>query len=151
MNLPARYCFDTSGFLDGWTRYYAIRRFPTLWTRVAELFTGGRAVWPEEVWAEIREADLIAWLAGFRYCEVASAAVWTEARRVQQAYNPQQYKAGINGADSFVIAVAKTQGLTIISGEVRSNGLPKIPNICDREGIDVIKFTELLDREGWTF
>jgi hypothetical protein len=29
--------------------------------------------------------------------------------------------------------------------------LPKIPNICDTEGIDVITFTELLDREGWTF
>jgi hypothetical protein len=118
---------------------------------VADLFSNGRACWSEEVWTEIRDADLRTWLTPYRQCEVASATVWTEARRIQQLYNPTQHKSGIDGADPFVIAVAKTQGLIVVSGEVRSTGLPKIPNICDTEGIDFITFTELLDREGWTF
>jgi hypothetical protein len=89
-----------------------------------------RACWSEEVWIEIRDADLRTWLTPYRQCEVASATVWTEAQRIQRHYNPTQHKSGIDGADPFVIAVAKAQSLIVVSGEVRSSGLPVTVQTC---------------------
>ena len=151
MSSAPSYCFDTSGLLDGWSRYYSIRRFPTLWNHVAALFDTGRGFWPEEVWNEIHDDDLRQWLAPLRRCEIASAVVWSEAQRIQQAHNRELNKSGITGADSFVIATAKIDELVVVSGEVWSNGLPKIPNVCAREGIECLNFVALLDRENWTF
>ncbi len=148
---PVRYCFDTSGLLDGWVRYYPIKNFPSLWDRVANLFTSGRAYWPEEVLGEIRDADLLTWLDQFSYCQMTTASVWADAQRIQQQYNPNLTRSSITGADSFLIASAIRGSLCIITGEVHSNGPPKIPNVCMSEGIDSANFTSLIDREGWAF
>jgi hypothetical protein len=55
---PPRYCIDTSAWLDGWTRYYPITTFPSLWDKIEALIVDGRILWAEEVAHEILDQDL---------------------------------------------------------------------------------------------
>ena len=51
-----------------------------------------------------------------------------------------------NGADPFVIALAKLKNCTLVSDETRAgNGQPvKIPNVCEAYGVRLIKFVDFL-------
>jgi len=58
--------------------------------------------------------------------------------------------------DLSIIALAKTLGLPVISSEKKlqtaqdSKKRQKIPDICDREGVEHMSFNELLRKEGIT-
>ncbi len=51
-----------------------------------------------------------------------------------------------NGADPFVIALAKLKKCTLVSDETRAgDGQPvKIPNVCEAYGVRLIKFVDFL-------
>ncbi len=60
---------------------------------------------------------------------------------------------GRDRADPFVIAVAARKNAVVVTGE-GSDGTadrPKIPYVCSEMGIDCIRFTDLIKREGWSF
>jgi hypothetical protein len=56
-------------------------------------------------------------------------------------------------ADPFVIALAETQGLTVVAEEVWSGNpnKPKIPNVCTARGIQCVKLLGLMTDFVWTF
>ena len=68
--------------------------------------------------------------------------------------NPSKPHKGINGADPFVIAMAKSEGphCTVIADE-HSGSLEnrKISFVCQAEGVPCITFQYLMLAEGWQF
>ena len=52
------YCFDTSAFLDGWSRYYPPEVFHSLWEdNMNDLVGDGRIISSIEVLNELEEKD----------------------------------------------------------------------------------------------
>ena len=61
---------------------------------------------------------------------------------------------GINGADPFVIAMAKAGGPHWIVVSDEHPGSPdnrKIPFVCNHEKVDCITFRDMMLAEGWQF
>ena len=149
-DLP-RYCLDTSAWLDGWNRYYPIETFPSVWDRVQSLVEAGRIFWAEEVAIEILDKDLKIWLAPHASAVVETAIIWESAQAIQRSFNADLHVKGIYGADSFVIAAAQFRSLVVVTGEKRSTGRPKIPDVCDQIRIQHLSFLKMLQQEGWRF
>ncbi len=51
------YCFDTSAFIECWTRPYPQDVFPGLWDKLGDLAAHGAIVSPDEVQVEIGRQD----------------------------------------------------------------------------------------------
>ena len=151
MDDPPRYCIDTSAWLDGWTRYYPIATFPSLWDRIEALILSGRILWAEEVAHEILDRDLKDWLNPHAAAVIETATIWHPAQTILQRFNPDLHQRGIGGADPFVIAAAEAHSLLVVTGEKSSAGRPKIPDVCDSLSIQHSSFLRMLQREGWQF
>ena len=83
------------------------------------------------------------------------AAVQRIVRSLMAAHhNPQKPLKSINGADPFVIAMAKDGGprWTVVSDEHPGTlENRKIPFVCKAEGVLCITFQQLMLGEGWQF
>jgi Domain of unknown function (DUF4411) len=69
-------------------------------------------------------------------------------------HNPAKPHKGINGADPFVIAMAKQGGSnwTVVADEhPGSDENRKIPYVCKVEGVKCITFKQMMIAEGWKF
>jgi hypothetical protein len=67
-------------------------------------------------------------------------------------HNPAKPLKGINGADPFVIAMAKSTGSIVVADEhPGSLENRKIPFVCNAEGVGCITFQSLMLAEGWQF
>ena len=68
---------------------------------------------------------------------------------------PRLLKAqtGRSGADPFVIALAKSKNLKIVTGEKRSGSqtTPKIPDVAKSEQIQCLSLMEFIREQKWTF
>lgn len=58
------YCVDTSGWLDGWQRYYPRDVFPSLWDRIEGVINSGEIIVSDEVYRELerKSDDLHDWI-----------------------------------------------------------------------------------------
>lgn len=153
-----KYAVDTSALIDGLERYYPVEAFPGLWQKVDDLIAEGRFFMSDEVWEEAtaKDAAVKAWCDGRRDAVVipTDAAVATEVQRVLT--NHERLVMNLknrNRADPFVIAVASLQGGVVVTGEGAdgTENRPKIPYVCQKLGIECIRFLELIKLEGWTF
>lgn len=152
------YSIDTSGLIDGLDRFYPARTFPSLWAEVDRLIDGQRLFLSEEVWEEVKVKDLVAkaWcqprLERLMVPTDASIAIGVQSLLANHPRLVMNMK-GRNRADPFVIVVAQKSRACVVTGE-GSDGTanrPKIPYICRTLGIECIRFTDLIVREGWTF
>jgi hypothetical protein len=160
MTNPQRRCYsaDTSALIDGLERYYPEEHFPALWENVDELVYDGRLIISEEVWEEAQTKDAVvkAWCEPRKDVMIVptDAAVAEEAKRVLATHQRLVMNLkGRNRADPFVIAVASIRGAVVVTGE-GSDGTenhPKIPFVCQRLGIECIRFLDVIRLEGWTF
>lgn len=69
-------------------------------------------------------------------------------------HNPAKPLKGINGADPFVIAMAKVNGAqwTVVADEhPGSQDNRKIPFVCNAEGVPCMTFQQMMLAEGWQF
>ena len=68
-------------------------------------------------------------------------------------HNPAKPHKGINGADPFVIAMAKDGGnWTVVADEhPGSDENRKIPYVCKTEAVKCIPFKQMMIAEGWKF
>jgi hypothetical protein len=155
---PRCYSADTSALIDGLERYYPENHFPALWEKVDELIAEGRLIISEEVWEEAQTKDAVvkAW------CEPRKDAIMVPTdgavtHEVQQilADFPRMVMSmkGRNRADPFVIAVAGIQSAVVITGEGSdgTDNRPKIPFVCERRGIECVRFLDVIRLEGWSF
>ncbi len=149
---------DTSAFIDGLERYYPEDAFPTLWQHVDDLIDAGRLVASEEVWEEIKTRDEVVkeWAEDRRddlFVET-DAAVALEVQEILVGHERLVMNLkNRNRADPFVIAVARLWDATVITGEGHdgSEKRPKIPYVCQEMDIECIRFTDLIQVEGWRF
>jgi len=154
---PPLYCIDTSSILEWFVDTYPPAIFPGLQTRIEELIAAGRLRSPKAVQDEIKPGDdCYVWCkAQTELFAEESAAVQRIVRSLMAAHhNPQKPHKGINGADPFVIAMAKGGGVqwSVVADEhPGSLENRKIPFVCRSEGIRCITFQEMMRAEGWQF
>ena len=60
-------------------------------------------------------------------------------------------KRNRSGCDPWVIALAKSRGLTVVTAEKASGNLtkPKIPDVCKDLGISCIEIIDFFRTQGW--
>ena len=116
------YSLDTSGLLDGWVRYYAPEVFPSLWRQMEAAAADGTIVAVQDVLMELerQDDDVFAWAkrhVTFVPLEEEIQASATEIlARFPQLVNTRRSRSV---ADPFVIALARVQGLTVVSAVPR--------------------------------
>lgn len=153
------YCIDTSSLLHAWFRAYPPKRFSSLWSALDKLIDEGRLLASIEVFHELKKKDddVFAWAKDRKdtlFREIDDA-VQDEVVRIMQLY-PKLVDTGKgkSGGDPFVIAqaLASTPRLVVITQEAGGSAdKPKIPFVCDREGIRHIDLLTLIEEEDWSF
>ena len=151
------YCIDTSSLLVWFVDTYPPAIFPGLQTRIEELIAAGRLRSPKAVQDEIKPGDdCHAWCKAQTDLFVEESAVVQQVVRGLMARHQNAAKPhkGINGADPFVIAMAKSTGpsCAVVADEhPGSQENRKIPFVCNAESVPCITFQQLMLAEGWQF
>jgi len=153
-----QFSIDTSCLVNAWNRTYQIEILPSIWEHVEAIIWDGVAVVTIQVYEEIERKDdaLAEWckerkdmfhpideghiehLAGImeRYPRIASAG------------------SGRNFADPWVIALAQCFDppccVVTEEGTSRKETNPKIPFVCESEGLTHCTFNRLLRDTGWS-
>ncbi len=121
------HCVDTSGWLDGWRRYYPRDVFPSVWDAIEES----------------RKQMLMAPEKPIQ--EIVAQLLSKYPRLVDTLKNRSQ-------ADPFVIATAIFRRATVVTGELGGTPTrPRIPDVCQAEGVRCMNFLEMLREFGLTF
>jgi hypothetical protein len=151
------YCIDTSSILVWFVDTYPPTIIPGLVTRMEELISAGRLRAPKAVFDEIRPGDdCHAWAkAQTELFLEETVAVQRIVRRLMATHHdPTRPTKGINGADPFVIAMARDGGAhwTGVADEhPGSLQNRKIPFVCNAERVRCITLQQMMLAEGWQF
>ncbi len=153
-----RYCFDTSAYIEPWLRLYPPDVFPKVWTAVEDLVGNGLIVAPMDVRHELerQKDDLHAWamsgpMAGM-FMEADRGVMESFADIVNKHPDFMKVNSQKSGADPFVVAMAQTKGLAVVTYESMGKGTaPRIPNVCAARGIKCIQLMDVLRAEGVKF
>lgn len=150
------YSLDTSGLLDGWVRYYAPEVFPSLWRQMESAAADKTIVAVQDVLLELerQDDDVFAWAkrhVTFVPLEEEIQASATEIlAKFPQLVNTRRSRSV---ADPFVIALARVQGLTVVTAE-RASGSPqkpRIPDVCAGVGVKCVPLLGMFKELGWQF
>jgi hypothetical protein len=152
------YCLDTSSAIEWFVRTYPPSILPSLPQRIEALIAAGRLRAPQAVLDELSriDDDCCKWAkAQAELFLEEPAAVQRIVRQLMAAHhNPLKPHKGINGADPFVIAMAKDGGANwAVIADEHPGSLEnrKIPFVCKAEGVRCITFQQLMLAEGWQF
>ena len=151
------YCFDTSAFIHAAVRAYPFKNVPSFWIKLRLLIDEGRLVCPRAVIKEIeqKDDDLHTWI---KKCpsemliehDAGIQAVVAEIMAHEHMSKLVNIEKDRSTADPFVIGLARSRGLILVTQEDRGKGkAPKIPNVADEMGLQHIKLVELIVREDW--
>jgi hypothetical protein len=151
------FSFDTSAFLDAWVRNYPRDVFPKFWLLLEEAVDDGVVRSSEEVFRELKRRDdeVLAWAKARPHLflpldEPTQAAAAEVLERCQELVKSGGSRSA---ADPFVIALAKVQNWTVVSGERPSGRLdrPHIPDVCGVFGIRCLTLLQFLREQRWRF
>lgn len=152
-----QYCIDTSALLDGWVRWYPPDTFRTLWENIEGLIDGDIIIAPEEVLVELakKDDDVHKWakknkklfVAPSKDIQSATSDILREFPRLVDTRKQRSQ------ADPFVIAVAKTYKLTVVTEEKKPGTIdrPTIPIVCNHFKIKCIRLLDMIRDQGWKF
>lgn len=159
---PPSYCIDTSALID-LGRRYPPRVFGALWSKVEELIAAGRLIAPREVLRELQKGDdeMYQWAKGH-------PAMFVDLDHDQQILVAEimaAFPSWIDTttdrpvADPMVVALARSRTLAdsgapriVVSHEVPGGkGATKIPNVCQRYGVQHMQLVDVFEREKWSF
>lgn len=156
---PPIYCIDTSALVHAWRRAYPPKRFSGLWEAIDKLINDGRLVATIEVFFELKKKDddIFAWAKDRKetmFIEI-NDDVQSEVVRIMQVY-PKLVDTGKgkSGGDPFVIAQALSGNPRLVVVTQEAGGTadkPRIPYVCDREGVRQIDLLTLIEDEDWRF
>jgi hypothetical protein len=150
------HCIDTSALLEAWVRRYPNDVFPGLWAHIEALAAEGKLRAPDEVLRELQAKD-------------DDLAKWTKQRGDLFVSLEPEVMAGVrevletfprlvgtlksrNRADAFVIALAKVEGLAVVTEERGgTEDRPRIPLICEHFKVPCINTLEFIRETGLTF
>jgi len=156
------YCIDTNIFIYLW-KYFPSDIFLGIWGDILSLIQGGRLITPSEVYEEIEDAGIKAWLKPYRN----QVVIRLDAIQIQKAREIVNiglidYAKPRPDADPFLVGLALAlrernsllnNEYLVVSNEKKSNNMnnPKIPDVCDTYGIRCLGFFDLLREEGWQY
>jgi predicted nucleic acid-binding protein len=155
MNNP-KYVFDTNVFIK-LKNEYASDIFIGLWEQIETLMGDGIIISSDEVIDEIKRGndELEEWAKKWKNSFYTSDEPIQEiVREILKRFNSLVTRPKkTNGADPFIIALAKQMDCTIVTEEKRDGTEinPKIPYICDFYGIKCIKFLDFLRENSIKF
>lgn len=144
------YCIDASAIIDLWSGGYSKDVLGFIWKRVERLIAQGKLLSSIEVYEELKNETkkaLAGWLRQnknifLEYDDDQIAVVTKIVNDYEEMTNGQK-----NGADPWVVAVAHSKGLAVITTEAKqtnpSPNTPKIPNLCDEykvKCLDILGF-----------
>jgi hypothetical protein len=149
------YCIDTSALIAAWQERYPLENFPRFWERFDGLIAEERLVAPVEVLRETakRSDELHAWLKerDKMFCELEEP-IQVEAAEVLACYPRLVGERKLRtSADPFVIALARVNGLHIVTDEKPTGTLkrPNIPDVCADLGMTTMDVLQLIKAEKW--
>ncbi|MGH9622948.1 MAG: DUF4411 family protein [Bryobacteraceae bacterium] len=149
------YCIDTSSLIAAWQERYPLENFPSFWVKVEDLINEKRLVSPIEVLhgTQKRSDDLHGWLKlrGSMFREL-DEDVQAEAAQILTKFPRLVGEKKLRtSADSWVIALAKVEGLQIVTDEKPTTSLrrPNIPDVCRELGMKCIGLLEVIQGEKW--
>jgi Domain of unknown function (DUF4411) len=143
------FCVDTSGWLDGWHRYYPRDVFPSLWQNLEERVNESDIIASEEVYIEVqkKDDDLHEWMKQRKSMLIpASESIQGRVAQILGIY-PRLVDTlkRRSQADPFVIATAAETGSVVVTGEsVGTATRPRIPFVCQQLGIRCITFLDMI-------
>jgi hypothetical protein len=147
---------DTSAILGAWIRRFPRDVVPTFWVKFEALIDDGVVVCSSEVLDELeRQSDEpLAWLKERKHMIRELTPEVIQAATVLVNEHPI-LKAGStkNQADPFVVALAQVEDLVVISDEqpdAKAKQI-KIPNLCEKIGLEHVDLFGFARRERWTF
>jgi hypothetical protein len=150
------FCVDTSAWLDGWRRNYPPDVFKSLWTKIEELVDKGEIIASEEVYVELakKDDDLHDWIRVRKSMLVPpDEAIQKRVGELLGKY-PRLVDTlrGRSQADPFVVATAIERDGIVVTGELTGSAAkPRIPYVCQAEGVRSITFLEMIRELKLTF
>lgn len=148
------FSFDTSAFIEPWTRRYPPDIFPPIWAWLEDCIESRTISAIDEVRLEIyrQEDDLTGWAKTQANLFVpADDAVQTALRQVLADFpNLADHERDRSGADPWVVAHALAGGLSVVTYEsMGKQTKPKIPNACKHFGIPCVTLVDVLRQTGF--
>ena len=149
------YSLDTSGILDAWTRHYPPDVFPTIWSHMDSAANAGTIFVIDEVVRELerKEDGIHKWVKQRPSMVVPiDGEIQRHVVEIMAKYNRLvDTKKNRSGCDPWVIALAQTRGLTVVTGEKASGSLlkPKIPDVCKDLQIPCLVIVEFFREQEW--
>ena len=149
--VPTRnFSLDTSSLVNSWNRIYQIDMIPSIWEHVEAVLAKGTAVVTIQVYEEIEKKDdaLFGWCKERK--ELFTSIDDTHIDRLSGLMDrhPRIAAAGSgrNYADPWVVSLAQCFNppfcVVTEEGSSRNANNPKIPYICDQEGLRSCTFNE---------
>jgi len=149
------YCIDTSSLIAAWQERYPIDNFPSFWTKMDILIAEQRLLAPIDVLHETkkRSDELYTWLKErkFMFHEL-NEEIQIEAAQVLARFPRLVGEKKLRtSADPFVIAMARVEGLQLVTDEKPSGSLlrPHIPDVCVELNMTTIGLLQLIQTEKW--
>ncbi len=148
------YSIDSSGILDLF-RYYPPDVFPTIWTQMDAAARSGVIFAVDEVYRELEKKDDVAfeWLKARRMIVIELDTHIQQRVSAILAVHPRLIDTRKNrsSGDPFVIALAQSRGLSVVTGEKASGLLakPNIPDVCIALNVTWMNVLSMFRNEGW--
>lgn len=151
-----KYSFDTSAFINSWWKYYPPDVFPSLWQQLDGLAASGILIASDEVLAELERKDdeVHDWVSERSHIivplnETIQSVVLDILAEYPRLVDNRRNRSQ---ADPFVIALAHVEECAVVTYETRSNSLdrPRIPDVCDEMGIEVMDLLGVIREQQWT-
>jgi hypothetical protein len=149
------YCIDTSSLIAAWQERYPIGNFPSFWAKIDVLIAEERLLAPIEVLHETkkRSDELHTWLKVQKsmFRELNDDIQIEAAKILSQFPRLVGEKKLRTSADPLVIAMARVEGLQIVTEEKPNGSLarPNIPDVCAEMNMTCIGLLQLIQTEKW--
>lgn len=151
-----KYSLDSDAAINAW-RDYPIDHFPKIWEWVEQMGSSEILGMSEVVFKELEKGgdECFAWFKKRKeyFVHPNDDDVQRELDRLVNTYNNFGLITGKNEGDPFVVALAIVKDCVVVTNESMSNNMngPKVPDVCRAEGIQWIKFVDVIRREGVRF
>ena len=151
-----RYSLDSDAAINAW-RDYPIDHFPKIWEWIEQMGSSGIFGMSEVVFKELEKGgdECFDWFKNRKedFVHPNDDDVQRELDRLVNTYNNFGLITGKNEGDPFVVALAIVKDCFVVTNESMSNNMngPKVPDVCRAEGIQWIKFVDVIRREGVRF
>ena len=150
------YSFDSGAFINGRREIFMPKTFGAIWTRIEGMVAIGQVRAVDEVKRELakKDDDTTKWARSqVRLFVPLTADIQLATKEILAEY-PRLLGTGRsrNGADPFVIGLARARGGTVVTQENRGKNAnnPHVPDVCEWMGIPWLTLPQFVDNQGWT-